>query len=505
MKTYKILYISIFAFLALILVSCDSDLLNPLPKDRMSAELFWKTEREAIYAANGIYSVLGGSFRYVMMDAYADIGHVVLQYRDESMVQKHTHNSSSTTVANEWRYYYNIIQSANTFLEQVDMVDVVDEGLINRLKAEARTLRAFAYINLVMLYGDVPLLTKNPTLSEARAVSRTPVNDVWDFISTELSEAALILPPTQTDIGRVTRGAAHGLRARAMLYAGRYAEARTAALAVMSLGIHQIHDSYAELFDYAGQGVSEVIFARQYARGVSTHDVFNTLTANSLYSARCLLVPTKSLVDAYLSKSTGLPIDDPTNTAFDPFNPYSDRDPRLAHTVFVSGDVLANGEILNTMPKSGSADAIDDLSENSTPTGWYFKKWVSNDDFASPGTCALNLIYLRYAEVLLTYAEASIELGGTNIDQSVLDALNQLRTRSDVDMPPVTTMNQTELREIVRRERLVELALEGHRLFDIRRWRIAENVIPGTLKGMTYEDPDNPGTLEMAELSGFVK
>ena len=111
---------------------------------------------------------------------------------------------------------------------------------------------------------------------------------------------------------------------------------------------------------------------------------------------------------------------------------------------------------------------------------------------------------MRYAEVLLTYAEASIELGGASIDQSVLDAINAIRGRADVGMPDVTTTNQVQLRCIVRRERLVELAIEGHRLYDIRRWEIGSSTT-GPIKGMTYNSPTNPGTLVTAELSGFVK
>ena len=501
MKAYKILCIS---FLAITFVSCNEDLLNPLPKDRLASELFWKTEQDAIYASNGIYSVLGNQWRYTSMDAYTDLAHYILEWRDESYMERHTFNSSNGVISGHWRYYYDIIQASNTFLENVDRVDQMADELKRRLKAEARTLRAFAYIDLAMLYGDVPLVTANLTVAEAKSVSRTPVNNIWSFISEELTAAATDLPPTQSDRGRVTRGVALGLKARAMLFSGNYQEAKTAAKAVMDLNVHEIHDSYAELFDYAGETASEIMFARQYAKNLSAHSIFYFFTPNSLYTQQCQVVPAKPLVDAYLMQSTGLPVDDPAS-GFDPFNPYRDRDPRLYHTVYISGDVLPNGNILNTLPGSGTGDDITSSAENVTATGWYFKKWVSNDDYAVPNNCGVNLIYLRYAEVLLIYAEASIELGGQNIDQSVLDALNEIRSRSDVDMPSVTTMNQSELRQIVRRERMVELAMEGLRLYDIRRWRIAEDVIPGTVKGMTYENPESPGTLVTVELIGYVK
>jgi len=502
MKISKIIiFISILSFLT---VSCEKDLLNTIPKDRLASDLFWQSEQDALYASTGIYSRLGGQWRYCSMDAFSDIAHFILQWRAESAIEKNTYDASNNVVGYEWAHYYGIIQVASSFLENVDKVEDMDPDLNARLKAEAKTLRAFSYINLVMLYGDVPLVTTSMSVSDAKEIGRTDVSVIWDFISTELTEAAADLPPVQTERGRVTKGVALGLKARAMLYAGRYSEARDAALAVMALGVHQIHDSYSELFDYAGESSSEIMFARQYAKDLDAHEIFYFYTANSLYTQECQVIPTKPLVDAYLMQSTGLPIGAP-GSGFDPFDPYNDRDPRLYHTIYINGDTLPNGAVLNTLPGSGTGDDITSSAENVTQTGWYFKKYVSDADFASPWNCGVNLIYLRYAEVLLTYAEASVELGGANIDQSVLDAINELRTRSDVNMPLVTTTDQAELREIVRRERKIELALEGHRLFDIRRWGIAEDVIPGTVKGMTYEDPANPGTLVMAELTGYVK
>lgn len=489
-------------FLTLTIMSCKENLLNPIPKDRLASDLFWKTEEDAIFASNGIYSILGDQWRYASMDAFSDIAHFILQWRAESEVEKHTFDASNNVIANEWGYYYNLIRASNSFLENVDLVTEMDDNLRSRLKAEAKALRAFAYINLIMLYGDVPLVTSSLKVEEAKSLSRTPANDVWDFVASELTSAAADLPDIQEEQGRIAKGAALGLKARAMLYAKRYDEARTAAKEVMELGVHEINDSYAELFDYGGENSSEIMFARQYAQDIAPHSIFVFFTANSLYTQQCQVVPTKSLVDAYLMKTTGLPIESPAS-GFDLKNPYTNRDPRLYHTLYISGDVLPNGKKLNTLPGNGSGDDISISAENVTPTGWYFKKYVSNQDYRNPWNCGVNLIYLRYAEVLLTYAEASVELG--EIDQSVLDALNELRRRKDVEMPDITTTDQSELRQLVRRERMVELAMEGHRLFDIRRWEVGEDVISGTVKGMTYESLNKPGNYVTVELTGYVK
>ena len=500
MKTYKkILCISL---LVTMVASCTDDLLNPLPKDRLASELFWKTSDDAVFASNGVYSILGGQWRYSTMEVYSDLSHLILQWRAESQIEKGTFDASSNIVADEWTYYYRMISASNNFLENVDLVEDIDGGLKSRLKAEIATLRAFAYINLVMLYGDVPLITTTQSLQEAKEVPRASVSSVWDFISTELTAAANDLPAVQEERGRITKGAALGLKARAMLYAGRYQEAKSAAKSVMDMGTHKIYESYAKLFDYEGETASEIIFARQYTKNINQHDIFNFYSANSLYTQRCQAIPTKRLVDAYLMKTTGLPIEN-SASGFDPKDPYKDRDPRLSHTIYVSGDALPDGSVLNTMPGNGSADDITISAENVTPTGWYFKKYVSNADYDDPGNCGVNLIYLRYAEVLLTYAEASVELGGSDIDQSVLSAINEIRKRPDVGMPDVTTLDQNELRSIIRRERLVEFAIEGLRLYDIRRWRIGEEVLVGTVKGMTYVN--SSGNLATVEMAGFVK
>jgi hypothetical protein len=179
--------------------------------------------------------------------------------------------------------------------------------------------------------------------------------------------------------------------------------------------------------------------------------------------------------------SNGKDISDP-NSGFDPKNPYENRDPRLKYSIFVLGEKLPNGQVYDSRPGSGTGDAIG-YAENSTATGFNVKKYLNNEDLAQPSNCGINIIFIRYAEVLLTYAEAMIE--SNQIDASVLAAINEVRSRSDVNMPPIDQVSsQDDLREIVRRERLVELAFEGLRYFDIRRWKIASVIDNRPIRGM---------------------
>src|SRR5690606_16080657 len=306
--------------------------------------------------------------------------------------------------------------------------------------------------------------------------------------------AAAVLPTTQADKGRVTKGTALGLKARYMLYAGRYQEAADAADAVMDLGVHDLFPSYESLFKYANENNEEVLFDIQYVQGTVSNDIFGVFAQRSV-NGRSLFVPTKNLVDAY-EMTNGLPIDDP-GSGYDPANPYVDRDPRLRYSVYVEGDILPNGNTFDPKPNSGTGDAVGSTFLVS-PTGFNVKKYINVEDLATPNNSGINLILLRYAEVLLTYAEAKIELN--QIDNAVYDAINEVRSRLDVNMPAIADgKSQEELREIVRRERLVELAFEGQRFYDIRRWRIAGDVMPGKVYGMTYTDTE--GELQTVEVT----
>lgn len=210
------------------------------------------------------------------------------------------------------------------------------------------------------------------------------------------------------------------------------------------------------------------------------------------------VVPTKTLLDAY-QMANGKEINDPAG-GFNAQAPYQNRDPRLKYSVYTIGDPLPDDKLYNSRPGSGTADAVG-FSWFSTTTGFNVKKYINKEDLADPTNSGINIILIRYADVLLMYAEAKIEIN--QVDQSVLDAINQVRQRPDVNMPPITgVLSQAALRDIVRKERMIELAFEGLRYFDIRRWRTAEAVMPGNVFGMTYEDR---GILKTIEVPAFTR
>lgn len=483
MKNLK--YTSIIIALMLS-VGCD-DILDTIPNDRISPEIFWKTEKDAILGANAVYTHLVETApHYISWDGMTDIGFTNVPQSPESFILRGQFDPLNSRITNDWAANYRGIRTANAFLGNIDRVSTTNTVLIDRLKGEVRTLRAYFYIRLAFLWSDVPLVTSELTLAQSKSLTRTPVSQVWDFISTELTEAANLLPVTQTEKGRITKGAALGLKARAMLYAGRYQQAADAAQAVIDLNVHSLYSSYANLFNYSAENNPEILLDIQFIKGTFPNTIFSEIAQVSV-NGFSRYVPTKNLVDAY-EMTNGLSITDP-GSGFDPFNPYVNRDPRLRFSVYTEGDILVNGQVFNPKPNSTTGDAVGSTFVVS-PTGFNVKKYISATDQTTPTNSGINLILMRYAEVLLIYAEAKVELN--TIDASVYDRINMIRQRADVNMPIITGgKTQAQLREIIRHERMVELAFEGQRFFDIRRWRIAEDVMPGKVFGMTYVNPDN--------------
>jgi len=479
-----------------LLTSCEKDLLDTIPNDRISSDIFWKTEKDATLASNGLYPSLDG-VNIFAIDGVTDIAHVNQVFQVESNIEKGIHDALNSRPQAEWTSAYRGIRLANDFLGNIGTVETTNTAFIARLKGEARTLRAYQYIKLVAMFGDVPLVTTSIGIDEGRALKRTPAAQIWDFVLKELTESANDLPTVQAEKGRVTKGAALALKARAALYAGRYQEAADAAKAVIDAKTYSIYPSYANLFSYAAENNAEVILDKQFIKDTYSNNVFANMGPYSQRTANNTYVPTKALVDAY-PMANGKEISDPTS-GFDPKNPYANRDPRLRASIFVVGDDLPDGKKFDSRPTSGTADAVGN-TYLATSTGFVLKKYINKEDLATGGNCGINLILLRYAEVLLTYAEAKIELN--QIDASVYDAINQIRQRADVKLPALETgLTQAQLREAVRKERTLELAFEGLRLYDIRRWKIAEKVMVGDVYGMTYVDGTQLKTIQIASFT----
>src|SRR5699024_9586823 len=357
-------------------------------------------------------------------------------------------------------------------------------------------------------FGDVPLVTSPLSTEEGTEVEETPREAIVDFIKEELMQAAGNLPLeySSDNIGRITKGAALSLKARAMLYNNRWQEAADAAQAVMDLGTYRLYDSFENLFNYDAQNNDEVILDRQYSQYVAKHNFFAAFAPHGM-NGGAQISPTRTLVEAFETEN-GLPIEE--DPQHDKRDPYSNRDPRLDYTLFlpafsdeVPGEMMDNDVEYDPRPGSGTADEMEKDLER-TKTGFNIQKYVNPEDIDDRGNNGTNFILIRYADVLLMYAEAKIELN--EIDNSVYKAINKVRQRPDVDMPPISSgKSQDEMRAIVRHERMVELALEGRRFWDIRRWNTAEDLMQGNIPGIRYVEVGGNGSIQTYTFGGTTR
>lgn len=474
--------IYLFVFLtAMLSGGCNKNVLDLAPLDSYSNSSLWKSASDAKSALTGCYSSWDWEYMngFEADDAFTDNG-----YNQFPWVGQETFASGLATPTNPGINYYNYarISTCNWFLDNVDQVpsSSLDDDLKSRMKGEARFLRAYVYFLLSQHYGDVPFVLHAISAAEANKLARTPKDSITNFIINELTEIAPALPVSYTgsDIGRITRGAALALKARIELFNGRYTNCIATCQQLMTSPFnYSLYPSYEDLFrpQYVDDPNNhETIFDIQHLVNYYQFG-FVSLVPNS-YGGWSEFTPTQSLVDAYETKNGKTIQDDPS---YNPLQPYQNRDSRLDATIIRPGS-LYMGKYFDPLDPS-SYDAIS--KNNASKTGYNFKKYIANlDDYKNTqygvdfNNTGASTIVIRYAEVLLTYAEAEIE--ANLIDQSVYDALNTVRARAQ--MPAVTPSeypDQASLRTLVRRERRVELAGEGLRYYDIQRWKIADQVI----------------------------
>ena len=458
----KVLYISIILCGLIVSHSCSNDQLDLEPADQSSVETFWTSEVNAASALTGCYEPLLGPYRgegswLLKLEDITPNSFEIDDGSGASSIARGDNNPTLPLVNSRYSIAYEGIGRTNTLLANIDLVPMEDE-LKKRFKAEARFLRAYYYHNLVEYYGGVPLILDPPNNNTQGQLARNTKADVLEVIYDDLNTAAADLPISypSTDKGRITKGAALALKARTALYNEDWTEALTAAQAVIDLNIYHLFPDYRGLFLLENEGNSEVIFDIQFQFPEVTNNYHELFQQGNVL---------KDLYDAYLMNN-GESIS--SSSLYDPDNPDANRDPRLSQTLITIGSMF-NGELVT------GDELFADL------TGFAFKKYTYFVDDTrrtppQPNQSEINPIVIRYAEILLTIAEAENELNGPT--DRAYEAINMVRNRVSVEMPDVTpALSQAEFRDIVRLERRIEFAGEGLYYKDIIRWRTAETVM----------------------------
>jgi starch-binding outer membrane protein, SusD/RagB family len=488
MKKYLFISFSVF----LIFQSCQS--LDVGLANELNEQDFWKTEADVQAVMASCYENLGSAEGFFYSESMSDNSFTRSSDRfgGAKQVASGSYDPSLPIIKNEWDYRYSAIRKCNQFLANVERVKSLTPAALKRYQAEVRFIRAYSYFTLATWYGDVPLFSKTLTISESQTIKRNPKADVIAFVLSELAAIQADLPintaiPT-AERGRISRGAAIALKARVNLYESNWQGVASACEELIGKpenGNYSLFSSYAGMFTVANEYNNEVIFDLQYGAN-RLHDTQRFFIPVSI-GLRTDIMPTQSLVDDYIMDN-GKAIAE-SGSGYNANNPFDKRDPRLSLSIASNGTKFTNfgfnggGEIdVKTLPKSSSDDVIQPFA---SATGYYLRKYA-DPTATAPGNSGLNLILLRYADVLLMYAEAKNELNQMNAgiwNQTV----RPLRTRAGFTQASALDFSagsQTVLRDAIRRERRSELAFEGIRIFDIRRWKIAETALNAQVKGI---------------------
>lgn len=446
-----------------------------------------------------IYGYLPSDFcntHGAMLDATTDDA---IHVYESSAIQRIVNGiwSANYTVDDKFAYYYNAIHDANYYLTTLSGLtfDTWENGddyqdwmqNYDNYQYQVRFLRAYFYFELVRRYQNVPLITKPLSQTEANQIEPSSAQEVLKFIINECTEIAPKLPIKSTSIaqaenGRATRAMAMALKSRAALYAAsplyntngdnaKWTEAAKASHDIIAsageLGLGL--DTYANLFKSKNYNSKEVILCRPTGTSKTFEQANYPMGVTGGNTTTC---PTENLASAFEMKD-GRAFDwnDPTMKA----NQYKDRDPRFYLTIVHNGMLWPAKKAVDI--SEGGANGLP--LTNATTTGYYLRKYVDNSiSFEAGSTTAAthhNWILFRYAEVLLNYAEAMIHVNG-NCDykdatytMSAREALNAVRKRAGI--PEVAACSQDEFLMRVKHERRVEMAFEGQRFWDLRRWK----------------------------------
>lgn len=517
---------------SLALLSACEDWLEIEPKDRFGDTTVWGSEENADMFLNDIYNQLPHLNNETQnLDQYSDNSYVGAEWMNARTTIYTGALSPTSWIPGPWDMWkwgrqnnddakgqYERIRSCNLFITKVTESDFSADYKKERL-AEARFLRAWFYHYLWMAYGGVPIITEvlDNNVSTDIFYPRETAQKTFEFIDKELDEIKDDLPPRRSgsDLGRASKGAILTLKGWVELFHAselrnpgkdkkRWEAAAATLKDIIDLQVYHLQPTILDLWTEATNNNDEVIFDFQMSKqnGGRREGLFGPVFVKGVQSSWGNMQPTQELVDDYCM-ANGLPITDPAS-GYNKNNPYKNREKRFYQSILYDGSMWQGEEII-TRVGVGSPNEIDTSSDSDvTNTGYYTRKTIDESvngaDNLQMSNGMANYIFFRYADVLLMYAEASLEAGDK---PTAVEYLDMVRTRGG-NMPSIDDtyplgITENQLREIIRRDRRIELAFEDKRWWDILRWKICDGengVMNKPIGGMKIEDTNGDGVWE---------
>lgn len=468
-----------FCILSLFMSGCMEDFMDVYPEDKITSGIFPENENDIKLLLNGVYALLRentvfeeGLFGFGVTD-----GCTPNCYNWGNQVITRIGNGTLTTgvMTYRWKRCYAIVYRANYFLSVIDKAQLSEEAKV-MYEGEAHFLRGLAYSILAETYGGVPIITKPITTEEARELHRATLEETWDQAISDYNVAIRNLKVNPPVIGRASLGAALGMKMRAYLYQNKYNDVLRIVNQIDSLGKYSLFPSYEGLFKPENENNCEVLFDVQYIQGEYGQGCFLDQycgTGTGSWTRGSRYVPTNDLVNAY-EKIDGSP-GKYFESVIDRNDPYNGWDPRLKFTVIVPGSYILGYRFPSYLYPGGafnhSGNKLKHLGSR--------KYFIQNEaDLPPAGQSYTNDIVIRYADVILSKAEALIETNG-DVSEAI-KLINRIRTeRTDVKISALPlTLSREEAREKLRHERRIEFALEGRYWADVKRWNLGPEIYP---------------------------
>lgn len=478
---YKIFYILGLLLLPFTFSSCD---LDKDPLDQFSEDSFYDSPSNIDLALTSLYrGNITNGLEFSPSDWWSYQGLIMMEHISDNAFDRRgvnnplfrisngTLDATNGVINNYWKASYTRIGYCNRFLTGMESQPENDEN--NHKIAEARFIRATMYFYLASYFHDVPLVTEVLTGEEANNVEKASQSEILDWIVLELRSAANSLMPfeelSSANQGRATKQAALAFLGRTYLLMKDWVNGATTYKEIIDLNENALHNNYQELFyPSTGAGNKENIFYIQYKE-----DYFGSGLPQHAFSAKdggwSLVNPANGLFEAYeMINGESFSYDNPI---YDHNKPGENRDPRLDYTIYYNGASFMGTEYKIDPDYEGTENL--GYKAEASRTGYmmrkYFEESSTIDNLMSYS--AVTPI-IRYAEVLLSYAECINEQG--KMSQEIMDAtINTIRSRESVNMPAKTSLDKESNRNIIRNERRVELGMEGIRYWDLLRWNIA--------------------------------